>query len=53
MPHDFDKEYWDTHWSRRHAPGRIGPNPHLLAQAAELSPGRALDAGCGDGAEAV
>nr|WP_239029223.1 class I SAM-dependent methyltransferase [Pseudonocardia acidicola] len=32
---------------------RMGPNPHLVAEAADLAPGRALDAGCGNGAEAV
>lgn len=29
------------------------PNPQLVAEAAELAPGRALDVGCGEGADAV
>src|SRR5213078_3231099 len=29
------------------------PNPQLVAEAADLPAGRALDAGCGEGADAI
>jgi SAM-dependent methyltransferase len=56
MPHD--RAYWDQLWTRtlREHPDKVArrpPNPHLIAEAAGLRPGRALDAGCGHGAEAV
>ena len=58
MTHDFDERYWDAHW--QHAPrpepaaGRATePNPHLVREAGALIPGTALDAGCGEGAEAI
>lgn len=56
MPQEFDKAYWDAQYgdSRDTARRRHDhpPNPHLVAEAADLPPGRALDAGCGEGAEA-
>lgn len=55
--HDFDAPYWEEHWRR--APGSepdtghaAGPNPHLRRETSGLTPGTALDAGCGDGREA-
>lgn len=33
--------------------GSSQPNPHLSTEVAELTPGTALDAGCGAGAEAI
>ncbi len=49
----FTKEFWDeryrshTHlWSGR-------PNIRLVEHAGELAPGRALDVGCGEGADAI
>ncbi|MDR7363485.1 SAM-dependent methyltransferase [Nocardioides marmoribigeumensis] len=55
MDHTFDSDYWDRIWSgdRATAMRSSAPNPHLLAQAADLAPGSALDAGCGGGAEAI
>lgn len=51
MSHDFDKTYWDEHWSS--APGgSVEVNPWLVAETAGLAPGTALDAGCGVGTEA-
>lgn len=52
--HSFDKTYWEHHWHGA-GPDRRQPRPHpyLAAQTAHLEPGRALDAGCGAGAEAV
>ncbi len=52
----YDKEYWESHWRQAdgRAPGRaIVPNPYLARQISSLAPGTALDAGCGEGAEAV
>lgn len=54
--HAFDKDFWDEHWRR--APGGDGsalqpPHPYLIDELAELPPGTALDAGCGEGAEAI
>lgn len=54
---DFDGPYWEKHW--REAPGSepgagdaVGPNPHLIRETSGLTPGKALDAGCGEGREA-
>lgn len=48
---DFDRTFWERHWDGAH--GSLPVNPHLLAQTAGLVPGTALDAGCGEGAEAA
>lgn len=55
MTHDFDGEYWDGVWAgdRGSALATSPPNPHLVREIAGLSPGRALEAGCGGGAEAL
>ena len=55
---EYDRSFWEKRWSdalRRHG-DRVAerpPSAHLTAQAAGLRPGRALDAGCGHGAEAL
>ncbi len=54
----LDREYWERRWTQvlRDHPGKIAgrrANAHLLTETADLHPGRALDAGCGHGAEAV
>lgn len=51
---EFDKDYWETHWSPG-ASGRDGhlpANPYVQTETAHLPAGTALDAGCGAGAEA-
>jgi 2-polyprenyl-3-methyl-5-hydroxy-6-metoxy-1,4-benzoquinol methylase len=59
MPHPtFDQDFWEQLWSttlREHADkvARRPPNAHLMAEAANLRAGRALDAGCGHGADAL
>jgi SAM-dependent methyltransferase len=56
MTHAFDKDYWETHWQRAdgRAPDRqIVPNPYLPREISHLAPSTALDAGCGEGAEAI
>lgn len=54
--HTFDKQYWESHW-RTVPPASTGRNvpehPYLADEVADLEPGTALDAGCGEGAEAV
>jgi 2-polyprenyl-3-methyl-5-hydroxy-6-metoxy-1,4-benzoquinol methylase len=54
----FDQDFWQQLWSktlREHGDkvARRPPNAHLMAEAAELAPGRALDAGCGHGADTL
>lgn len=56
MAHDFDQRYWDAHWQSAHdeRPDGVGApaNPHLLREVEGLVAGTALEAGCGEGAEA-
>jgi 2-polyprenyl-3-methyl-5-hydroxy-6-metoxy-1,4-benzoquinol methylase len=54
----FDQDFWEQLWSktlREHADklAHRSPNAHLMAEAAQLPPGRALDAGCGHGADTL
>jgi 2-polyprenyl-3-methyl-5-hydroxy-6-metoxy-1,4-benzoquinol methylase len=54
----FDREFWEQLWSKtlsEHADkvARRPPNAHLLAETANLPPGRAVDAGCGHGADTL
>jgi len=52
-PEMFTQDFWDNRYSgHRHVwSGR--PNPHLVAETSGLTPGRALDVGCGEGADAI
>ncbi|MGO4597558.1 class I SAM-dependent methyltransferase [Terrabacter sp. 2RAF25] len=50
---EFDREYWERHWEEGPPGEAAAPaNPHLVREAGALSPGTALDAGCGEGGEA-
>lgn len=54
----FDRDFWETRWAQalREHPDAVAsrpPNAHLVAEIADLAPGRALDAGCGHGAETI
>lgn len=57
--HDVDPEshYTQETWDARYAgSARVwsgNPNPRLVEQVAALTPGRALDVGCGEGADVV
>lgn len=56
MEHSFDKDYWERHWHGRAEHGIGGEmivNEHLVREIRDLSPGTAIDAGCGEGAEAI
>jgi len=50
---EFTQEFWDERY--RSAPRLWSgqPNPQLVAQVADLAPGEALDAGSGEGADAI
>jgi len=45
--------FWDERYGSRDALWSGNPNPQLVAEAADLVPGTALDVGCGEGADAI
>jgi SAM-dependent methyltransferase len=54
----FDRDFWEERWSKVFREqgdhlARRPPNTHLAALAGTLRPGRALDAGCGDGSDSL
>ena len=54
----YDQPFWEQLWSktlREHADklAHRPPNAHLVGELATLDPGRALDAGCGHGADTL
>jgi 2-polyprenyl-3-methyl-5-hydroxy-6-metoxy-1,4-benzoquinol methylase len=55
---EYDQDFWEERWSRalsEHG-DRVAqrpPNAHLISEFGDLSPGRALDAGCGHGSETL
>ncbi|MCW2675187.1 MAG: SAM-dependent methyltransferase [Modestobacter sp.] len=56
MTHGFDQDHWESHWRQASAHGvgrQIAPDPHLAGEVGGLVSGTALDAGCGEGAEAI
>ena len=52
QPH-FDSEWWDEHYESAPALWSGKPNPVLVAEITDHPPGRALDVGCGEGADAL
>ncbi len=55
---DFDRDAWERRWEQvlRDHPDLVAsrpPNAYVTGEFAELPAGRALDAGCGHGAEAM
>lgn len=45
---------WDARYNERDGPRWSGrPNGRLVAEVTDLAPGRALDVGCGEGADAI
>lgn len=54
----FDQAFWEQLWSKtlREHPDKVArrpPNAQLITELASLAPGKALDAGCGHGAETL
>lgn len=55
---EFDQDYWEQLWAKtlREQADKVArrpPNAHLVGEVATLPPGRALDAGCGHGADTL
>jgi cyclopropane fatty-acyl-phospholipid synthase-like methyltransferase len=50
---EMGSEFWNATYSERPTIWSGRPNAQLVAEAAVLSPGSALDVGCGEGADAV
>ncbi len=53
MTQDFDRDYWDAHWQASLADGSATVHPYLAAETASLVASTALEAGCGEGLEAL
>ena len=49
----FTQEFWDDRYRSADKLWSGQPNPQLVTQTADLAPGEALDAGCGEGADAI
>ena len=49
----FEADAWEERYRSRPAVWSGRPNPQLVAEASGLPAGRALDVGCGEGADAV
>ncbi len=50
--HPFDREYWEDRYASAELAWSGNPNPVLVTEATPLTPGRALDIGSGEGADA-
>jgi SAM-dependent methyltransferase len=49
----FGAEFWDERYRSADRVWSGNPNPQLIAEVAGRVPGRALDVGCGEGADAI
>jgi SAM-dependent methyltransferase len=49
----FDEAFWNERYRSSVQVWSGNPNLQLVAEIADLAPGRALDAGCGEGADAI
>jgi SAM-dependent methyltransferase len=52
-PIEFTQEFWDDRYSSAGQLWSGQPNAQFAAQVADLAPGEALEAGCGEGADAI
>lgn len=50
---EFGETYWEERYRGHASTHGRQPNPQLVAEAGALPPGTVLDAGCGEGADAV
>jgi SAM-dependent methyltransferase len=53
VPEQFDEAFWDERYRSHSSLWSGNPNSHLVGEAAELTPGAALDVGSGEGADAI
>ncbi len=53
LPEHMGAEYWDERYGGQRAVWSGWPNPQLVTEAAGLAPGRALEVGAGEGADAI
>ncbi|TFD94023.1 class I SAM-dependent methyltransferase [Cryobacterium lactosi] len=53
MSAEFDREYWDDRYSALDDVWSGAANPVLVTETSDLTPGLALDIGCGEGADAI
>jgi 2-polyprenyl-3-methyl-5-hydroxy-6-metoxy-1,4-benzoquinol methylase len=54
MTQEPDQAFWEERYRGHHRRGHERrPNRQLVAEAGDLAPGTALDAGCGEGGDAV
>jgi SAM-dependent methyltransferase len=49
----FDAGFWDERYRSAKRVWSGNPNPQLVTEVADRPPGRALDVGCGEGADAI
>ncbi|NYH52371.1 MULTISPECIES: SAM-dependent methyltransferase [Nocardiopsis] len=50
---DMGEDFWNERYRSEKRIWSANPNRHLVAEAADLAPGRALDVGSGEGADAL
>ncbi|MDX6215292.1 MAG: hypothetical protein QOG99_876 [Frankiales bacterium] len=50
---EFGAEYWEDRYRRGEPTSLQRPSPSLVDETGGLSPGQALDAGCGSGADSI